>query len=212
MIKEKFGENLERALESALPVLLKRPIDPNLLSVGGAVVCCASAVALGMGEFFIGSILLGVGGLFDLVDGVVARHFDVVTRFGAFLDSTLDRLGDMVVLLALVIHFGLADNVTMASVSGFVLVASVLTSYTKARAEAMGIALPGGFVERGERIFLLAAGGFFGLMEPTLWILAVGSLTTVVQRFEAARRGLAQEDEHGDEKKESSRGEWVHEK
>ena len=118
MIKEKFGQNLERVIDSGLPILLKRPIDPNLLSTAGAVVCCASALALGMGEFFIGSILLGVGGLFDLVDGVVARHFGVATPFGAFLDSTLDRLVDMVVLLALVVHYALAADTTMAYVSG----------------------------------------------------------------------------------------------
>lgn len=210
MIKEKFGENLERAIDSGLPILLKKPIDPNLLSVAGAVVCCASAVALGMGEFFLGSILLGVGGLFDLLDGVVARHFGIATPFGAFLDSTLDRLVDMVVLLALVVHYALSENITMSTVSGVALVASVLTSYSKARGEAMGISLPGGFVERGERIFVLAAGGFFGLMEPALWLLSVASVVTVVQRFEGARRGLSQE---GPEKAtEGESGEWAHEK
>ncbi|MEE3327091.1 MAG: CDP-alcohol phosphatidyltransferase family protein [Myxococcota bacterium] len=210
MIKEKFGENLERAIDSGLPILLKRPIDPNLLSVAGAAVCCASAVALGMGEFFLGSVLLGVGGLFDLIDGVVARHFGIATPFGAFLDSTLDRLVDMVVLLALVVHYALAENATMACVAGVVLVASVLTSYIKARGESMGISLPGGFVERGERIFVVAAGGFFGLMEPALWLLAIASVATVVQRFEGARRGLSHEAQ--DPEKESSGGEWVHEK
>lgn len=210
MIKEKFGQNLERAIDSGLPILLKRPIDPNLLSTVGAVVCCASAFALGMGEFFIGSILLGIGGLFDLVDGVVARHFGVATPFGAFLDSTLDRLVDMVVLLALVVHYALTGDTTMVYVGGLVLVASVLTSYIKARAEAMGISLPGGIVERGERIFLVAAGGFFGLMEPALWLLALASVATVIQRFEAARRGLSHEVQ--DPEAEGNEGEWVHEK
>ena len=74
----------------------------------------------------------------------------------------------------------------------------------------MGISLPGGFVERGERIFVLAAGGFFGLMEPALWLLSVASVVTVVQRFEGARRGLSQE---GPEKAtEGESGEWAHEK
>ena len=210
MIKEKFGEQVERAIQAGLPVLFKRPIDPNWLSLSGAVVCCAAAVALGMGEFVIGGLLLGLGGLFDLVDGTMARHFGVATAFGAFLDSTLDRLVDMVVLLALVIHYALTGHETLCGVAGVGLVASVLTSYTKARAEAMGVSLPGGIIERGERVLLIAAGGVFGLMGPALWVLAVGSTATVVQRFESARRHLGQEREKGDADERS--GEWVHEK
>ena len=126
------------------------------------------------------------------------------------LRSEVDRLVDMVVLLALVVHYAVTGDTTMAYVSGVVLVASVLTSYIKARAEAMGISLPGGFVERGERIFVVAAGGFFGLMGPALWLLAIASVATVVQRFEAARRGLSHEAEEPEA--EGNEGEWVHEK
>lgn len=210
MIKEKFGEKLEQTIQSGLPFLFKREIDPNILSIGGAGVCCASALALGFGEFFLGSVLLALGGLFDLVDGIVARHFGVETRFGAFLDSTLDRLVDMVVLLALVIHYAVTGDPFVASVAGLCLVTSVLTSYAKARADAMGVHLPGGVVERGERILLIALGGFLGFMEPALWILALGSVVTVAQRFEAARRGLSQSS--GDSGEKNSGGEWLHEK
>ncbi|MFP6640217.1 MAG: CDP-alcohol phosphatidyltransferase family protein [Myxococcota bacterium] len=210
MIKEKFGDQVERVIQLGLPILFKRPIDPNLLSLSGALICCAAAVALGFGEFLVGGLLLGLGGLFDLVDGVVARYFGVATAFGAFLDSTLDRLVDMVVLLALVIHYALTGHPTLAGVAGVGLVASVLTSYTKARAEAMGVSLPGGIIERGERVFLIAAGGVFGLMAPALWVLAVGSTATVVQRFGSARRHLGPESEKSDAAGGS--GEWVHEK
>lgn len=210
MIKEKFGDRVEQAVHATIPILFKRPVDPNLLSLCGALVCCAAAVALGFGEFVIGGLLLALGGLFDLVDGVLARHFGIATEFGAFLDSTLDRLVDMVVLLALVIHYSLTGHSTLAGVAAVGLVASVLTSYTKARAEAMGVSLPGGIIERGERVFLIAGGGAFGLMAPALWILAVGSTATVVQRFESARRHLGQERDKVDAS--DSGGEWVHEK
>ena len=75
----------------------------------------------------------------------------------------------------------------MASVG---LIASVLTSYTKARAEAIDVPMAGGFIERGERVVLIVAGGVLGFMEPALWILAVGATATVIQRFDAARKGF----------------------
>jgi CDP-diacylglycerol--glycerol-3-phosphate 3-phosphatidyltransferase len=121
----------------------------------------------------------------------VARHFDISTAFGAFLDSTLDRLVDMAILLALVIHYASAGDLTTSLVAGIGMVASVLTSYTKARAESIDVSLPGGIVERGERIVLLLLGAFSGLMPAALWVLAVGATATVVQRFTSARRAMA---------------------
>ena len=194
MIKDKFGKGLDHWVKTFAPFLFKREIDPNLLTVVGTLICMAAAVAYGRGEFLAGALLLWVGGLFDLVDGVVARHFGCSSAFGAFLDSTLDRLVDMAVLLGLVIYFAGAGDPVTACVAGVALVASVLTSYTKARAESLDIDLPGGIIERGERVILLVAGGMFGHMELMIWVLAVGATATVVQRFTAARRNLDQLD------------------
>jgi CDP-diacylglycerol--glycerol-3-phosphate 3-phosphatidyltransferase len=190
VIKDKFGHKLDQWIQTIFPFLFKRPVDPNLLTVVGAGVCLAAAVAFGMGEFVLGGLLLTLGGLCDLVDGVVARHFGISSAFGAFLDSTLDRLVDMAVLLALVVFYVGQGDVTTALVAGVGLVSSVLTSYTKARAEAIDVSMPGGFVERGERIVLIVAGGVLGLMQPALWVLAVGATATVVQRFDSARRAF----------------------
>lgn len=190
MIKEKFGHRLDEWIQTIFPFLFHHAVNPNALTVLGTTVCVGAAVAFGMGEFRVGGFLLGLGGLCDLLDGVVARHFGRSSAFGAFLDSTLDRLVDMVVLFALALHYAEAGGRTSALLAGVVLVASVLTSYTKARAEALDISLPGGIVERGERIVLLIAGGLFGLMEAVLWVLAVGATATVVQRFQSARRGM----------------------
>jgi CDP-diacylglycerol--glycerol-3-phosphate 3-phosphatidyltransferase len=195
VIKEKFGPKLDQWIQTIFPLLFKRQVDPNLLTVVGAGVCVAAAIAFGMGQFVLGAVLLALGGLCDLVDGVVARHFDISSVFGAFLDSTLDRLVDMVVLLALVFHYVQVGDVTTGLVAGVGLVSSVLTSYTKARAEAIDVSMPGGFIERGERIVLIIAGGLFGLMEPALWILAVGATATVVQRFDSARRSFDSQDQ-----------------
>jgi phosphatidylglycerophosphate synthase len=196
VIKDKFGDRLDQWIHTIFPFLFKWKVDPNLLTALGAVVCVGAAVAFGMGEFRIGALLLMLGGVCDLVDGVVARHFGNSTAFGAFLDSTLDRLVDMAVLLGLVLHYALAGDATMALVAGIGMVSSVLTSYTKARAEAIDVELDGGsIVERGERVALLIAGGLFGVMQIALWVLAVGATATVVQRFTSARRVLAAQDE-----------------
>ena len=192
MIKDKFGKELDGWVKTGLPFLFKREVNPNLLTVLGTLVCVVAAWAYGRGEFLTGALLLWGGGMFDLVDGVVARHQGRSSAFGAFLDSTLDRLVDMAVLIALAIHFAATGDLVTAWVAGVALVASILTSYTKARAESLDIDLPGGIVERGERIILLVAGGVFGQMELMIWVLAVGATATVVQRFTAARRDLDQ--------------------
>jgi CDP-diacylglycerol--glycerol-3-phosphate 3-phosphatidyltransferase len=201
VIKDKFGDRLDGWIHTIFPFLFKRQINPNALTVFGTVVCVGAAVAFGTGHFVAGGLLLAAGGLCDLVDGVVARHFDISTAFGAFLDSTLDRLVDMVVLLALAIYYAMAGDPATAVVAGVVLVASVLTSYTKARAEGLDIPMEGGIIERGERIGILLVGALFGVMVPALWVLAVGATATVVQRFQSARKGfegldLEEDDRH----------------
>ncbi len=190
MIKDKFGDRLDGWIHAAFPFLFSRRIDPNLLTMLGTLICCGAAVAFGVGHFALGAVLLALGGFCDLVDGVVARHWQIQTIFGAFLDSTLDRLVDLVVMLGLAIHFAHAGDVATAAIAGVGLTSSILTSYTKARAEALQLPLEGGIFERGERVGLLIAGGLFDLMIPALWILALGSTVTVVQRFQNARRGL----------------------
>ena len=130
------------------------------------------------------------GGFFDLVDGVVARHFKIQTLFGAFLDSTMDRLVDMVVLFGIVVYYGNAGQTGVVLLVGVTLVGSVMTSYTKARAELLGPELRSGIFERGERIGLLAAGAILGLMIPVLWVLAIGTTITAIQRFANAAKEL----------------------
>jgi len=197
VIKDKYGHKLDQWIQAIFPFLFKTKIDPNILTVLGAAICVCGAVAFGMGEFVLGGFLLWGGGMCDLVDGVVARHHGSSTDFGAFLDSTLDRLVDMAVLIALVIFFTQAGDMTTALLASTGLIASVLTSYTKANAAAKNVDLPGGIIERGERIFLICAGGILGIMVPALWVLAVGSTATVVQRFTGAQRAMARERAEG---------------
>jgi len=190
VIKSMFGHRLDRWVRVLLPFLFRRPVNPNLLTVLGASVSMGAAAAFALGAFVTGGLLLLAGGLFDLVDGVVARHHGVSTRFGAFLDSTLDRLSDMVLLLGIAMYFALGAEPRLVLLAGYTLVATVLVSYTQARAEISVPAFRVGLLERAERVLILAAGAVSGYVVVALWILAIGSTVTVAQRFAHAYREM----------------------
>jgi CDP-diacylglycerol--glycerol-3-phosphate 3-phosphatidyltransferase len=158
LIKAKLGHRVDAAVKAVLPFLFRRRLDPNLLTVVGCVVSLGAAAAFALGHFAAGGLLILAGGVFDLVDGVIARAHGIATRFGAFLDSTLDRLTDMALLVGVAMYYALAGE------PGHVLLAV-------------------GFLERAERVLILAAGALLGFMVPALWIVAVGSAITVGQRF-----------------------------
>jgi len=190
MIKQQLGDRLDGWIHTAFPFLFVRPLNPDLLTVIGAIGSIAAAAALAAGWLVGGGILMLASGFFDLVDGVVARHFGSSTSFGAFLDSTLDRLVDMAVMLGLVIYYGEQRDWIPQLLASVVLMSSILTSYAKARAELTVDPLPGGLLERGERVGLLAAGSLFGWMLPVLWILALGTTLTACQRIASAHRQM----------------------
>jgi CDP-diacylglycerol--glycerol-3-phosphate 3-phosphatidyltransferase len=194
MIKAKFGDQLDAFIRSALPFLFRRPVNPNLLSVLGAVVSLAAAVAFPFGWFVLGGVLIIAGGAFDMVDGIVARHHGISTRFGAFLDSTLDRVSDMALLLGIAMFYALAGQPGHVLLAGYTLAASALVSYAQAKAEQVVPGFRVGIFERGERIVILALGALTGFMVPVLWILAVGSTVTVAQRIAHAYRAMTQID------------------
>lgn len=191
VIKEKLGDRLDGWIHALFPFLFWWSIPPDLLTIVGTVIASLAGLAFARGELLQGGLLLLAGGFFDLVDGVVARHFGTATDFGGFLDSCLDRVVDILVVLGLFAHaVGEGDQVA-SGLCTVILVASVLTSYAKARAELVVDHLPGGLLERGERIGLLALGALSGWLMPTLWLLAIGTALTAGQRFLYARRAMS---------------------
>jgi len=194
VIKEKLGHRIDGGVHRAFPFLFWRPINPDWLTLAGTLVAGASGLAFAAGELRLGGFLLIAGGFFDLVDGVVARHFGISTRFGAFLDSSLDRVVDILAMVGLLTHFVDREASGRALLCVVILVASVLTSYSKARAELVLERMPGGLLERGERIGLLAGAAIPGLLTPVLWILALGTVVTVAQRFLYAHREMGRLD------------------
>lgn len=190
MIKSKLGADLDATIRRLLPFLFRRPIDPNLLSALGVLISLGAAWAFAAGEFRLAGVLVLVGGFCDLVDGVVARHHGTSSTFGAFLDSSLDRVVDMALLLGILMHYAAAGALGLAWLAGGTLVATVMVSYAKARAESLLPELRGGLFERAERIVVLVAGALFGLMPVALAIVAVGSAATAVQRMAIAYREM----------------------
>ncbi|MBS1105572.1 MAG: pgsA1 [Deltaproteobacteria bacterium] len=191
MIKARFGDRLDGWLEAALPFLFRRPVNPNVLTVIGTLISVGAGIAFATGRFVLGAVLILAGGAFDLVDGVIARHHGIATAFGAFLDSTLDRLADMAMLLGVMLHYAALGDAGTVLLSGVAMIASVLTSYAKARAEQFLPSFEGGFLERGERLTILGIGAISGYMVIALWILAVAGTATFAYRFGIAYRELA---------------------
>lgn len=194
MIKEKLGHRLDGWIHSVFPFLFWWSIPPDLLTLVGTLVASCAGLAFAEGSFVLGGVLLVAGGFFDLVDGAVARHFGTTSEFGGFLDSCLDRVVDILVVLGLFAHATRSGDPVTAGLCAVILVGSVLTSYAKARAELVIEHMPGGLLERGERIALLALGALMNVLSPVLWLLAVGTVVTAGQRFLYARRAMSLRD------------------
>jgi phosphatidylglycerophosphate synthase len=194
VIKSKLGHKIDPWLHRMLPFLFRRPINPNVLTVLGALISLGAAAMFPAGRFVAGGLLMLAGGAFDLLDGVVARYHGISTRFGAFLDSTLDRVVDMALLLGVAMYYALQGEPGHVLLAGYGMAVSVLVSYTQARAELVVPSFKVGLFERGERILILAAGAIFGFLIPALWIVAIGSSVTVFQRFVHAHREMTRID------------------
>ncbi len=190
MIKSKVGENLDAWIHRLFPFLFWTRLDPNALTVTGALVSTGAAAAFAAGALPAGGALILAGGFFDLVDGVVARHRGAATRFGAFLDSTLDRWVDVVLLVGISVHYARRGEPEHVALAGLTAATVVLVSYSKARAELVVGRFEVGLLERGERLGLLAAGAILGFLTLALWIVWIGSAITVGQRFALAHREM----------------------
>jgi CDP-diacylglycerol--glycerol-3-phosphate 3-phosphatidyltransferase len=176
--------------------LLGAGITPDAVTVVGTVGAVAGAVwFFPRDQLFVGTLVITLFVLFDLVDGAMARARGHGTPFGAVLDSTCDRLADGALFAAIAWWcLGVGDNRLLAVAALVCLVSGQLVSYIKARAEGLGLSAEGGLVERAERLLLALFGtGLQGLgvphaLEVALWLLAVGSLWTVGQRIGSVYR------------------------
>ncbi|MFF4329947.1 phosphatidylinositol phosphate synthase [Streptomyces sp. NPDC001591] len=199
-----------RVLTPFAAFLLRRGVSPDAVTlIGTAGVVAGAVVFFPRGAFFWGTITITLFVFSDLVDGNMARQAGVSSRWGAFLDSTLDRVADAAIFGGLALWYaGSGGDNVLCAVAIFCLASGQVVSYTKARGEAIGLPVAvNGLVERAERlvITLVAAGlsglqtfgvpSWIGILLPVaLWVVAAGSLVTLVQRVVTVRREAAEAD------------------
>ena len=164
-------------------VLFRLRLRPNHLTVAGLAASLVAAGCFIAGQTRTAGFVLIVAGLLDLLDGSLARASGQVTAFGAFLDSVIDRYSDIAVMLGIVVLYARMPNPRGALVAMAGLAGSVMVSYTKARAESIGVECNVGMMERPERLICLIVGALLDIMEPALWVLAVLANLTAVQRI-----------------------------
>ncbi|MFG1807010.1 phosphatidylinositol phosphate synthase [Streptomyces sp. NPDC049040] len=198
-----------RVLTPFAAFLLRKGVSPDTVTlIGTAGVMAGALVFYPRGEFFWGTVVITLFVFSDLVDGNMARQAGVSSRWGAFLDSTLDRVADAGIFAGLAMWYaGKGDNLALCAVTIFCLASGQVVSYTKARGEAIGLPVDvNGLVERAERLVItLTLCGFSGLhkfgvpgiqylLPIALWAVAAGSLVTLIQRVVTVRRESAEAD------------------
>src|SRR6187399_2509569 len=158
-------------------------IHPNVLTLIGVLINVAAAVALGRGRFVLAGVIMIVANIFDFIDGKVAHITNTVSRFGAFWDSTLDRFSDIALFLGLIYLYASLRRTDYVMVASLAMMFTIMTSYTRARAESLIEKCKVGFMERPERIVLFMIGAFTDRMGAVLWVILVLSIVTVANRI-----------------------------
>jgi CDP-diacylglycerol--glycerol-3-phosphate 3-phosphatidyltransferase len=190
-LRERLEPPLRARLEPLVGALAARRITPNQVTLAALLLSLLAALGIAAGWPRTGALVLIVASLGDLVDGMLARQTGQSSAFGAFFDSTLDRIAEGAVLAALAYRFAIADRPLLVAAVVLALLGSLLVSYTRARAEALGVACKVGFMSRAERLVLLIGGLLFGLPGLAVVALAVLSLYTVCERVEHVRTALS---------------------
>src|SRR3989475_7795959 len=182
-ISGRIGAGGKWILDSLVAWLSNLHINPNVLTLLGLLINILAMVLFAKGIFLWAAVVILFAGIFDIMDGEVARRTKRVTKFGAFFDSVIDRYSDLLLLLGLIIWYAKIARIFYVGLTGLVLIGSVLTSYTRARAESLIPACKVGFLERPERIVLLIIGSLWDRMAAALWVMAILSNWTVSQRI-----------------------------
>ncbi|ETA02086.1 inositol 3-phosphatidyltransferase [Frankia sp. CcI156] len=190
MLASKARPQIQKLLDPVSQWAARSSVSPDVVTIIGMVGVAGGALGFfTRGVFFLGTVVVTLFVFSDLIDGVIARARGISSKWGAFLDSTSDRVGDGAIFGSLVLWYaGDGDSLPLAGAALICLVAGSITSYVKARAEGLGFTCDVGFAERGERLLiLLVAAGLYGLGVPyllpaALWFLVGATTLTVVQR------------------------------
>jgi len=183
MISNRVGHRLDPYLNAILKKFFGQEVNPNLFTFLGLFATLTASFFIIKKSWLPAGLGIILSGLFDLFDGAIARNFGKVTAFGGFLDSVLDRYSDLLLLLAFLIYYLKRGDSGLVVLTSLVSIGTILIPYIRARAEALQIPCNIGLMERAERIILLSAGTLFNWMEPVLWVLAILTHFTVLQRI-----------------------------
>jgi CDP-diacylglycerol---glycerol-3-phosphate 3-phosphatidyltransferase len=198
-VKQEYTAAAREILQRSMRGVAKTKLTPDMLTLAGVVLCLAGAVLVGFEQrneylfFWVGGALFVVGSIADILDGALARAASKGTVFGAFLDSTFDRVGEAAMLAAIGLSF-MHDENELALMAAFAaVIGSFLVSYTRAKAEAIGLRGDVGFGSRVERVVLVSVGlglAPWGLLQWPIYLLAAIAWATVAQRILFVRRQL----------------------
>jgi len=198
-VKQEYTEAARQILARSMRGVAKTKLTPDMLTLAGVTLCLAGAALIGFEErndrlfFWLGGFLFVAGSIADILDGALARAASKGTIFGAFLDSTFDRLGEAAVLTAIGLSFMRDSNEVALAATFAAVIGSFLVSYTRAKAEALGLRGDVGFGSRVERVVLISIGlglAPWGWLQWPIYALAAMAWLTVIQRMLFVRRQL----------------------
>jgi CDP-diacylglycerol---glycerol-3-phosphate 3-phosphatidyltransferase len=181
-----------KIISPIIKLLIILKISPATLTVIGFFLNGVSAFLFSRGSFRWAGLMMLIGGAFDTFDGQVARSRQTDTKFGAFFDSTVDRFSEILILMGLLLYYLEQHNDSLVIVVAVVIAGSLMVSYIRARAEGVGQVCTVGLLQRPGRVVLLVIGALGGVtvISITLWIIAIGSVITVLQRFHYVTKQL----------------------
>lgn len=194
---DRFRMFWTRVIKPLADLLIRLGVSPDAVTIVGTVGVVGGALGFfPRGQLWQGVVIITVFVFSDLIDGYMARTMGVSSLWGSFLDSTLDRVGDAAIFAGLAVwFFEGGDDTVLGCVALWALVMGLLTSYTRAKAESLGMTAKGGIAERADRLVAILVVTFFAdvldlpiLLTIVLWVLAVASTITVVQRSVLVRR------------------------
>ena len=183
-----FKDAARQLLYPLVRLLSALRVRPDTLTILGWALSLGSAVLFGLGYAQLAGVVMLLGGLFDALDGAVARESNRMSAFGAFLDSTLDRLSESAIFVGIVYFYATSARPYEALLAGAAMTFSILTSYARARAEGLGIECQVGLLERAGRVVILSFFSILGLLTVGLSLVAAGALITTAQRILHVRR------------------------
>ena len=187
-LKEASKETVRQLLRPLVRLLSALRVRPDTLTILGWALSLCSAVLFGLGYVRIAGVVMLLAGLFDALDGAVARESNRMSAFGAFLDSTLDRISEAAIFVGIVFFYASAGRPFGALLAGVAMTFSLLTSYARARAEGLGVECQVGLLERAGRVVILSVSSMAGLLTGGLCLVAAGAIVTTAQRILHVRR------------------------